>query len=103
PGRLAAVQPAQRVSARRRSARLSRTGHAAHPSVHLWRYPGPGGATIGPPPVAKLGRIAHTQPLARQNLKLGNSNFAEVGVCRSYLNRGRSPLSTDHTPIKGEF
>src|SRR5271157_2535037 len=87
PGRLAAVQPAQRVSARRRPARLPRTGHPAHPGVHLWRHPGTGGTTIGAPPVAKLGWIENTKPADRQNLKLGNPNFAEVGFCRSYLSR----------------
>src|SRR5271166_2279833 len=85
PGRLAAVQPTERVSARRRPARLPRTGHPAHPGVHLWRHPGTGGTTIGAPPVAKLGWVENTKPADRQNLKLGNPNFAEVGFCCSYL------------------
>ena len=36
----------------------------------------------------ELGRIENTKSIAGQNLKLGNSNFAEVGICRSYLSRG---------------
>src|SRR5271165_2519885 len=43
---------------------------------------------MGAPPVAKLGWVENTKPPDRQDLKLGNSNFAEVGFCRSYLSRG---------------
>jgi len=32
-----------------------------------------------------LGWVENPKPFARQNLKLGNSDFAEVAVCRSYL------------------
>src|SRR5208337_1466488 len=53
------------------------------PGAQSW----PGRATVGAPPLPKLGRIENPQPLARQNLKLGNSNFAEVGLGRSYLSR----------------
>ena len=34
------------------------------------------------------GGLKTRNPLLDQNLKLGNSNFAEVGICRSYLSRG---------------
>src|SRR5271165_6383810 len=85
PGHLAAVQPARRVPARGWPARVPRTRDPAHTSVHLWRHPRAGGTTMGAPPVAELGRVANTKPLAGQNLKLGNPNFAEVGFCRSYL------------------
>src|SRR5208283_4687243 len=59
-----------------------------HPSVHLWPHPGTGRATMGAPPVAKLGWVENTKPADRQDFRLGNSNFAEVGLCRSYLSRG---------------
>src|SRR5271157_3274658 len=83
------VQPALGVPARRWFAGLPRTGDPAHPSIYLWRHPRPGRATMGAPSVAKLGWIENTKPADRQDFRLGNSNFAEVGVCRSYLKPDR--------------